>query len=117
VLENAKPTCYINERAPVACKEADMQHKKTEIKTDIILHYFRVFGHDYLVSESTTSNRKRFEACVGFFRITSNVFGNGSDGVPQSGWRRLPFGPKREILLREVAKIPPIGSVAQTGQP
>jgi hypothetical protein len=61
---------------------------------------FKHEGHFYEVLEHFGSPRSAFSVSVSFQRITSNVFGNGSKNVEQSGWRQLPRnGPKwREVL-------------------
>jgi len=65
-------------------------------------YYFWNGERDYLVRETVLGNGKRsFYAFVYFYRETRNVFGNGSIGVSQSGWRRLPYGPKRRGLEKE----------------
>lgn len=58
-------------------------------------YYFRCKQVDYVVIDRPP---RRLAFKVGFSRVTSNVFGNGSDGVIQSGYRSLPEGPKRREL-------------------
>lgn len=44
-------------------------------------------GQQYLVASS--ADGRTITIMSHFFRITRNVFGNGSSNVEQSGWRRL----------------------------
>lgn len=72
----------------------------------ITRYYFRNGEQNYLVRETILSNGNRqYYAFVYFYRETRNVFGNGSTGVSQSGWRRLPYGPKQRELEREAELI------------
>jgi hypothetical protein len=62
--------------------------------------YFE-FSHDgqrYLVTRSADGRRVTFE--TSFSRWTNNVFGNGSQEVYQSGYRRLPYGGPAYCRLR-----------------
>ena len=63
---------------------------------------FKHDGQFYEVLEHFGSPRSAVSVSVSvsFQRVTSNVFGNGSKNVGQSGWRQLPRnGPKwREVL-------------------
>jgi len=84
-------------------KGATMKHIKTTHSNGrhgpITSYYFKNGDREYIVNETELKNGTRnFNAFVFFCRETSNVFGNGSTYVSQSGWRRLPYGPKRREL-------------------
>jgi hypothetical protein len=63
---------------------------------------FRHDGYLYEVLEHFGSPRSAYCVCVAFRRVTSNVFGNGSKNVEQSGWRQLP---RNGLKWREVLDI------------
>ncbi len=69
-------------------------------------YYFNNGEHDYKIEDTELRNGKHIvRAYVKFYRETSNVFGNGSTCVWQSGWRELPYGPKRRELEKEAGLI------------
>jgi hypothetical protein len=64
-------------------------------------HYYvcREGKRDYRVDDSAGADgRIEHKTFVSFDRVTSNVFGNGSTNVYQSGWRFLPAGPMQRRL-------------------
>jgi hypothetical protein len=72
----------------------------------ITSYYFRNGEREYLVEDTKLRNGKHsVTAYVYFYRETSNVFGNGSTSVWQSGWRKLPNGPKRCELEKQAELI------------
>lgn len=75
--------------------------KPTKRKTTNGLYYVcKEKGRVYSLYEYARADGEiYYQTYVGFHRITSNVFGNGSGNVTQSGWRLLPKGPKRRRLI------------------
>jgi hypothetical protein len=68
--------------------------------SDGFCYYFDEDGYGYCMFTYNLNGRPRYDTYVSFDRITSNVFGNGSVGVHQSGWRSLPArGPKHRRMV------------------
>jgi hypothetical protein len=60
---------------------------------------FKDDGKFYEVIERFGPVRSVYSVSVSFRRVTSNVYGNGSKGVEQSGQRLLPDGPRWKYIL------------------
>jgi hypothetical protein len=75
--------------------------RRTRQRTTDGCYYVCTEGkHEYRVLEyGSPSGPYNYRTFVYFERTTSNVFGNGSTDVWQSGWRSLPSGPKRRRLV------------------
>ena len=78
-----------------------MNSVRLDAKGGIVRYTLKNHGKTYEIKEYPSDNDKpRYTVSVWFSRTTSKVFGNGSRGVEQSGWRGLPYnGATRNAVL------------------